>query len=141
MRVEGLGKPYRSFLVERATVRALNDACFNFEKLDVWHETIDFADHIYNLSGSFPADERFGLTSQIRRAAVSVPSNIAEGSSRGSRLDFSRYIGIATGSLFEGVTQAVFAHRRAWLDEPNFKRVYAAAEKQSRRRSVVCETL
>jgi len=105
---------------------------FNFEKLDVWHEAIDFADHIYDLSGSFPADERFGLTSQIRRAAVSLPSNIAEGSSRSSRADFSRYIEIATGSLFEVVTQAVIAHRRSWLDEPNFKRVYAAAEKQSR---------
>ena len=55
---------------------------FNFEKLDVWQEAIQFADLVYELSGDFPADERFGLTNQMRRAAVSVSSNIAEGSAR-----------------------------------------------------------
>lgn len=105
---------------------------FNFEKLDVWHEAIDFADQVYNLSGHFPADERFGLTNQIGRAAVSVPSNIAEGSSRSSRPDFARFVEIGTGSLLEVVTQAVLARRRGWIDEGDFAKTYAAAEKQSR---------
>jgi four helix bundle protein len=55
---------------------------FNFEKLDVWQEAIQFADLVYELTGDFPNDERFGLTNQMRRAAVSISSNLAEGSSR-----------------------------------------------------------
>ncbi len=105
---------------------------FNFEKLDVWQEAIQFADLIYELTRSFPHDERFGLTNQMRRAAVSVSSNLAEGSSRGSRQDFSRFIEIATGSLFEVVSQATLSRRQGLLSEENYKRVYEAAEKQSR---------
>ena len=78
---------------------------FNFEKLDVWQEAIQFADLVYELTGNFPDEERFGLTNQMRRAAVSVSSNIAEGSSRVSRIDFARFVEIATGSLFEVVSQ------------------------------------
>jgi|SRR6266496_2646218 len=76
---------------------------FNFEKLDVWQEAIQFADLVYELTGDFPGEERFGLTSQMRRAAVSISSNLAEGSSRVSRTDFDRFVEIATGSLFEVV--------------------------------------
>ena len=70
---------------------------FNFEKLDVWNEAIASADLIYSISRSFPDDERFGLTMQMRRAAVSISSNLAEGSSRVSRTDFARFVEIATG--------------------------------------------
>src|ERR1043166_6277322 len=79
---------------------------FNFEKLDVWQEAINFADLVYELTGAFPSDERFGITNQMRRAAVSISSNIAEGSSRVSRTDFARFVEIATGSLFEVVSQS-----------------------------------
>ena len=58
---------------------------FNFEKLDVWQEAIQFADLVYELTGDFPGEERFGLTNQMRRAAVSISSNLAEGSSRACR--------------------------------------------------------
>ena len=68
---------------------------FNFEKLDVWQKAIDFADLIYTNTRGFPADERFGLTTQLRRGAVSISSNIAEGSSRSSKVDFARFIEIA----------------------------------------------
>ena len=78
---------------------------FNFEKLDVWQEAIQFADLVHELTGNFLDEERFGLTNQMRRAAVSVSSNIAEGSSRVSRIDFARFVEIATGSLFEVVSQ------------------------------------
>jgi four helix bundle protein len=64
---------------------------FNFEKLDVWQEAIQFADLIYEITNAFPGDERFGLSNQMRRAAISISSNIAEGSSRGSYSDFSRF--------------------------------------------------
>jgi four helix bundle protein len=105
---------------------------FNFEKLEVWHEAIAFADTVYTLTKSFPDDERFGLTNQMRRAAVSISSNIAEGSSRSSRPDFARFIEIATGSVFEGVSQATVSKRQGFLSEEAYGQVYAAAEKQSR---------
>ena len=70
---------------------------FNFEKLDVWKESVEFADLVYAITRAFPSDERFGLTNQMRRADVFVSSNIAEGSSRMSRTDFARFVRIATG--------------------------------------------
>jgi four helix bundle protein len=85
---------------------------FNFEKLDVWQEAIQFADLVYELTGDFPGEERFRFTSQMRRVAVSISSNLAEGSSRISRIDFARFLEIATGSLFEVVSQSPIALRR-----------------------------
>jgi four helix bundle protein len=105
---------------------------FNFEKLDVWQEAIQFADLVYQSTGDFPAEERFGLTNQMRRAAVSISSNIAEGSSRVSRTDFARFVEIATGSLFEVVSQTTIAFRRRMIEQNDYNRIYAAAEKQSK---------
>ena len=87
---------------------------------------------MYELTSGFPDEERFGLTNQIRRAAVSISSNIAEGSSRVSRIDFSRFVEIATGSLFEVVSQTTIALRRKMIAQNDYNRIYAAAEKQSK---------
>ena len=105
---------------------------FNFEKLDVWNEAIAFADLIYSVSRHFPDDERFGLTTQMRRAVVSISSNLAEGSSRVSRADFGRFVEIATGSLFEIVSQTTIGKRQGFISEIDYAAVYAAAEKQSK---------
>ena len=105
---------------------------FNFEKLDVWQKAIDFADLIYNRTRAFPPDERFGLTNQLRRAAVSISSNIAEGSSRSSKGDFARFVEIATGSVFEVVSQAFIAQRQRLLNENEFRQIYTDAEELSR---------
>ena len=105
---------------------------FGFERLETWQKSIDFADFVYRISRTFPNDERFGLTSQMRRAAVSVSSNIAEGSSRFSKADFARFLEIATGSLFEVVSQAFLSRRQGFLNEEDFKKLYAAAEEQGR---------
>jgi four helix bundle protein len=105
---------------------------FNFEKLEVWQKAIDFADLIYNETRAFPAEERFGLTNQLRRASVSSSSNIAEGSSRSSRNDFAQFAEIPTGSVFETVSQAFVAHRQSFLKEPQFREIYANAEELSR---------
>jgi len=105
---------------------------FNFEKLDVWQKAIDFADLVYAATRTFPAEERFGLTNQMRRAAVSISSNIAEGSSRMSKNDFARFLEIATGSVFEAISQAFISRRQRFIGEPKFKALYAAAEEQSR---------
>ena len=105
---------------------------FNFEKLDVWKKAIDFADLVYSSTRDFPAEERFGLTNQMRRAAVSLSSNIAEGCSRISKTDFARFLEIATGSVFEVVSQAFIGRRQGFLDEEAFQAIYDAAEEQSR---------
>jgi four helix bundle protein len=105
---------------------------FNFEKLDVWQKAIDFADFVYSVTRAFPDDERFGLTNQMRRAAVSISSNIAEGTSRHSRDDYARFLEIATGSIFEVVSQSFIAQRQNYLAEEDRQRLYVAAEEQSR---------
>jgi len=113
---------------------------FKFEKLAVWQKAVSFSDLIYHKSTLFPADERFGLTNQIRRAAVSVPANIAEGSAR-SDPDFSRFIGIAAGSLYEVVTQIFIAKRRGFLSESDFSEIYNSAEEISRMLSGLRDSL
>jgi four helix bundle protein len=101
---------------------------FKFEKLDIWQKAMEYADLIYRLTRSFPAEERFGLTSQLRRSAVSVSSNIAEGSSRSSDIDFARFIEIAYGSLLESVSELEIAKRQQFLNEEDFRIAYIMAE-------------
>ena len=93
---------------------------FNFERLDVWQKSIDFADLVYRVTRSFPDGERFGLISQMRRAAVSTSSNIAEGSARFSKADNARFVEIATGSVFEVVSQSFISRRRGFLSQTDF---------------------
>jgi len=104
---------------------------FKFEKLQVWQKAVGFADAVYGLSRDFPADERFGLTAQIRRAAVSVSSNIAEGSAR-SDTDFAKFLGYAAGSLYEVVTQALIARNQGFLSAEDCSRIHGDAEEISR---------
>ena len=105
---------------------------FNFEKLDSWQHAIDLADLVYRLTNEFPHEEKFGLTTQMRRAAVSVSSNVAEGSSRSSRSDFARFVEIATGSVFEVVSQSALARRNGLISDGDFVKLYSVCEKQSR---------
>jgi four helix bundle protein len=105
---------------------------FNFEKLDVWRKAIDFADLVYNQTRQFPSDERFGLANQMRRAAVSISSNIAEGTSRLSQIGYARFIEIANGSVFEVVSQAFIGRRQEFLSEGGFRLLYAAADEIGR---------
>jgi len=105
---------------------------FNFEKLEVWKKSIELADTVYNSTQTFPAEERFGLTNQLRRAAVSISSNIAEGSSRHSKSDFVRFIEIATGSVFELASQMFIARRRGLVAEEGFREIYADAQEVGR---------
>jgi four helix bundle protein len=105
---------------------------FGFERLEVWQKSIDFADTVYRVTRSFPNDERFGLTNQMRRAAVAISSNIAEGSSRSSPKDFSRFIEIAMGSVYEVVSQSFIGTKQGFLTESEFNDLYAAAEEQGK---------
>jgi four helix bundle protein len=85
------------------------------QRFKVWHDSVELVVECYKLSARFPADERFGLTSQIRRAATSVPANIAEGYGRWNSRDFARFLAIASGSLRELETHLIIATRLDYL--------------------------
>jgi four helix bundle protein len=87
------------------------------ENLDVWKRAIDFVLSVYKETESLPRDERFGLTSQIRRASVSIPANIAEGAARTSPKEFANFLSIAQGSASEVETELLIAHRLGYINE------------------------
>ena len=105
---------------------------FRFEKLDVWQHAIEFAGRAYAVTRAFPENERYGLTSQLRRAAVSISSNVVEGSGRNSDTEFARYIEIAYASLMEVVSQATIAHRQGFMHQQAFDELYQASERLAR---------
>jgi four helix bundle protein len=90
------------------------------EKLDVWRVAMDFVVTIYKATESFPKEEKFGLTSQVRRAAISVPANIAEGAARRSPKEFVHFISNAQGSASELETELLIAHRLGYLREGTY---------------------
>ena len=104
---------------------------FNFEKLEVWQKSVVYAGAVYRATKAFPKEEQFGLTNQIRRAANSISSNIAEGSAR-PPADYARFLGYAAGSLFEVVTQVTIARNETFLSEEIFQRLYVGAEEIGR---------
>ena len=87
-----------------------------YKKLILWQKAIDFVEKIYSLSENFPRNEQYGLVSQIRRAAVSVPSNISEGATRKSKKEFQQFLYIALSSLSEVETQLIIANRLKYVD-------------------------
>ena len=87
------------------------------EKLEVWSKAIDFVITVYKMTDLFPKEEKFGLTSQIRRAAVSIPANIAEGAARQSPKEFAYFLSNAQGSASELETELLIAQRLGYLDE------------------------
>lgn len=89
----------------------------NFKELKVWQKGFDIAVKSIKLTDSFPKEERFGISSQITRSAVSIPSNIAEGSSRSSQKDYSRFLEISLGSSFELETQLLISKAVNYGDE------------------------
>lgn len=92
----------------------------NFKQLKIWQKGLDIAVNSFQLTRSFPKEEKYGLSSQITKAAVSIPSNIAEGSSRRSNKDHYRFLEIALGSSFEMETQMLIA-AAAGLGEPHLR--------------------
>jgi four helix bundle protein len=89
----------------------------NFEKLKIWQKAMDIAVEVYEVSLLLPTDERFNLIQQIKKCAVSIPSNIAEGSGRNSNKEFTQFLGIANGSTFELITQLLLAKRLNLITE------------------------
>ena len=84
--------------------------------LDVWKKALDFAEEVYHVTKRFPKDEQFGLISQIRRSAISIPSNIAEGAARNSDKEFIQFLYVSLGSLSEIETQLLLAQRLKFMN-------------------------
>ena len=95
----------------------------NYKNLHIWQEGINLARKIYEMTGNFPVNERFGIVSQMTRAAVSIPSNIAEGAGRNSNKDFANFLGIAIGSIFELHTQIAICEQIGYINEETAKQL------------------
>jgi four helix bundle protein len=95
----------------------------SFKNLIIWKESVKLTVEVYKVTTTFPSDEKYGLISQIRRAVVSIPSNIAEGSSRASDKDFLRFLSISLGSAFELETQLILAQELRLTDFSNLEKI------------------
>lgn len=89
----------------------------DFRKISVWQKAITLVKKVYLVTGTFPETEKFGLISHMRRAAVSIPSNISEGAARNSDIEFKRFLEIAMGSAFELETQLIIAKELEMIEE------------------------
>jgi four helix bundle protein len=90
----------------------------HYRDLIAWQKAMSLVTHIYDITKRFPDDERFGLVSQMRRCAVSIPSNIAEGQARNTTGEFKQFVGIARGSVAELTTQILIAEQLSYISEP-----------------------
>lgn len=91
-----------------------------YEELKVWKESIDLAVDVFEITKKFPKEEQYGLTSQIRRSGISVPSNIAEGAGRNSPKEFRQFLGISNGSASELDTQLIIANRLSFISNDQY---------------------
>ena len=92
----------------------------NFRNYDIWKKGMDIADRVYSIIEGFPKFETYGLSDQLRRAAVSIPSNIAEGCSRTSEAEFAHFLEYSIGSCFEVETQWEIAKRRGYIKDEQY---------------------
>jgi len=112
-----------------------------FRDLLVWQKSMTLVTEIYRLSKSFPKDETYGLTSQMRRCAVSIPSNMAEGYGRNSTSDYIRFLYIAAGSLYELQTHIEIALNLQYLNKTNFDKLYESSREIERMLSSLTKKL
>ncbi|MDO8700757.1 MAG: four helix bundle protein [Deltaproteobacteria bacterium] len=106
---------------------------FRFEGLEIFHAAIDFTVSVRAMARKFPADERFDLTSQARRAANSIVLNIAEGSGRGTKKDFSHFLDMALGSTFETVACFYIAERHSYISKQDLEKIKTEGEALGKR--------
>ena len=109
-----------------------NASNFKFENLKVWQKSLDYVEFIYKISQDFPKIEIFGLQSQLRRAAISVALNIAEGSGKTTYKSFSKFLDDSVGSLRESVTCLYIAKRLKYISDADFDLAYSQATEISK---------
>jgi len=103
---------------------------FLFKNLIVWQKAMELTKLVYRLARQLPSDERYALTDQLRRAAASIPSNIAEGNGRAGNKDYAHFLAIARGSLYETITQLELSKELGYIDD--YEQVLPLAEEVSR---------
>ena len=108
---------------------------FEFEKLDVWHKSMELVEIVYQATRTFPAQEQFCLTSQVRRASVSIPVNISEGKGRHSKKEYSQFLYNARGSLYETVTLLKLALTLQYLSQEEYQQIVQLVETVMRKLS------
>ena len=113
----------------------------SFRDLIVWQKAMDFVVDVYKATASFPSDERFGLTFQLRKAAVSVPSNIAEGHGRQGTREFLNFLSIAYGSHNEAQTQIMIAERLTFLTSDRTAQLLSLAAEVAKLMNGLCKSL
>lgn len=89
----------------------------NFKELKFWQKAVDLSVLVYKITATFPTEEKFGLVSQLRRATISIASNIAEGASRNGDKEFLHFLSLSTGSAFEIETQLIIANKLNFVDQ------------------------
>jgi four helix bundle protein len=104
----------------------------SYQDLNAWQKAMELVELVYTATRGWPKEEMYGLTNQIRRAVVSVPSNIAEGQGYGPSKDFLRHLRIARGSLLEVETQALIAQRLGYLQADSAERILSSTAEVSR---------
>ena len=110
----------------------MNQSVSTYRDLVAWQRGVAFSLDVYRATTAFPRSEKFGLVSQLRRAAVSIPSNIAEGYGRGKTNDYSRFLRVARGSLYEVETQLTIAEQLGYLGEQTFRELESIAKELGR---------
>jgi four helix bundle protein len=111
---------------------SIESEVFSYRDLAVWQLGMQITEDVYTLTKLFPSDERFGLTSQLRRAASSVPANIAEGHSRSSTKDFLRHLSIAVGSLAEVTTFLELSERLEYVETKEVQPLLKLSQEERR---------
>ncbi len=112
-----------------------------FRDLKIWQQSMELVTEIYRATSSFPEEEKYGLTSQLRRSSVSIPSNISEGFGRNSQGDFKRFVNISMGSLFELQTQIEVAKNLEFISKEIFENLYDNSREIERMMSSFIRTL
>jgi len=95
----------------------------NFRKLDIWIKSVNFVTEIYRVTEILPSKEKYGLISQLERAAVSIPTNIAEGSAKTSNKDFARFLEMAIGSAYEVETELVVSFNLEYINKDSYEKL------------------
>ena len=116
-------------------------AQLRLKDLDVWKVSMDLVVKVYEITREFPKSEQFGLASQLQRSAVSIPSNIAEGSGRGTRIDFAHFLDQARGSLLEVITQLEISSSLNYGDSDKIKAIQLEYEILGMRINALIKTI
>ena len=113
----------------------------NFKELEIWQKGMDLAVQVYQLTKAFPAEERYGLGSQIQRAATSIPANIAEGWGRGSTKEYVHFLRIARAALMELETHLILARRLGYIQEDQLSTLQQEVETLGKRINSLIQSL